>query len=343
MRLSYRLTVDDVAEGLRLHRRGFRHWMNLLWLLFLLPAVVFIALDGPPFLVLVPIAVVGLFWLLLRGLDRATLASQLRKTPGADGDLELELLDNGVRMQNSAGGGETAWGALHGWRANSKVLLLYHDPNLYRTIPLRAVPEELRGELRSLVAGHLTEVGAAAPRAAARLPEPVEPCPGSRFAVRYLPDEAELDEAFGLAVRTMPGNRRSFLLVAGLGLLLLGWNGYALFTEGGSTLAQRLPWMLCGAWFLAMRPFKLALLRRSYRSVGAVRDERQIDLLEEGLRLRTATSDAFLPWNGFTGWVAGERILLLYLGPGLFHFLPRRLATEEFLQSLRERLGPPLS
>lgn len=57
--------------------------------------------------------------------------------------------------------------------------------------------------------------------------------------------------------------------------------------------------------------------------------ERQVDVLDSGLRFRSPAGEALFTWASFVQWAARDGLVLVYTSPDEFLVLPDRAMTPE--------------
>ena len=87
------------------------------------------------------------------------------------------------------------------------------------------------------------------------------------------------------------------------------------------------------------------LARRHYRKYKAIQDKFKVELLPDGLKFSSSSSEGKLTWDKVFRWRQNESYILVYLMPRLFHILPKSVANNGFNVSeltnrLLENVGP---
>ena len=64
----------------------------------------------------------------------------------------------------------------------------------------------------------------------------------------------------------------------------------------------------------------------------------KIQISETGVYFENSLSQTTRPWNMFTKWKQGQKIMMLYHSDVMFSMLPKRLLTTEIVDFVREQL-----
>jgi hypothetical protein len=91
---------------------------------------------------------------------------------------------------------------------------------------------------------------------------------------------------------------------------------------------------------LVLRPVLSPFLaRRHYRKYKAMHDEFAVELVDDGVRFATPTSDGRVTWDKVHKWRQNDQFVLIYPMPRLFHIVPKAVAAQGFdIPELANRL-----
>jgi len=159
MEISYQLTEDDYRQGYRAFRRRktFSLWAyRIAWvLLFLILAeALFLSIFGfdrsfpTPGLLW---AVVAFWAYCLWYAPRNAARKMIKGSPSASLPHTAQMSENGLYFRTSAGESRLAWNLIIGWVEVEHVFALFPSPLTFFPIPKRAMTDQQRDELRSLL------------------------------------------------------------------------------------------------------------------------------------------------------------------------------------------------
>lgn len=321
MHFRVRYLAQDFLDAHGLHRgtAGIRGVMPLL----ALAGVGLVAQhERMPYLALLGV-VAGLF-AAAHIFSRKRLETALRQSPATGEEVEFEFQEDTFAFRGRGLDIELGWSSVSGWAENARVVLLHLGPGQYYTLPWRAVPLEQREAVRAFLREHVPSGRAAENPAPARPPEPVL----FTFAVQLTP--AEVSTAYAVSRRLDPAPAR-FLLAWSLAAWAAA--GAAVFSvletpDPGRALDNG-P-MLILALSLALLPWMVRQQAWSaHVQMSRPGSERQVDVLDGGLHVRSSAGEATLTWASLLQWAAREGLVLVYASPDTFLTLPDRAMTPE--------------
>jgi hypothetical protein len=138
---------------------------------------------------------------------------------------------------------------------------------------------------------------------------------------------------FRISLRSPRASRRRLQLLA----LTLGLGGVVGYLETGNLRQAALSAVLCAAaaaTFLGLVCLGVYLLiprraGRLYRQQKTFEQPFHYSWTDEGITLRTSTSEGRYAWPQIYGWANGRTALLLFFNEQLFYFLPHRVLGPE--------------
>lgn len=90
-----------------------------------------------------------------------------------------------------------------------------------------------------------------------------------------------------------------------------------------------------------------ALSRKHYRNYKAIREQMEVELLDEGIRFTSPHGASTVLWEMVHRWRQNDTYVLIYLMPRLFYIVPKEVASQGFdvtalVQCLSANVGKPV-
>ncbi len=110
---------------------------------------------------------------------------------------------------------------------------------------------------------------------------------------------------------------------------------FALFASGTvkyATIAG-----VCSAiifFFVARHIISPIISRSQYKKYKAIQDEFEIDLLDDGVFMRSSSGNGKVAWSSVYKWRQDDKYVLIFPMPRLYYIVPKSLNTSEFDISL---------
>ena len=124
-------------------------------------------------------------------------------------------------------------------------------------------------------------------------------------------------------------------IIAGILLLFVAYIGHGVVRHGaiGAILGASIFSMLLRYIFHPI------IARRNYRNYPAIKQEFEIELEESGIKISAETGQSNIKWENIIKWREGEKYILIYPMPSLFHIIPKSLEKSGFeISKLKEYL-----
>jgi len=80
-------------------------------------------------------------------------------------------------------------------------------------------------------------------------------------------------------------------------------------------------------------------LKRHYEKYTVVKKPILIFLLDDGVKFTSSSGAGFLKWSEIHHWRENDSLILIYLAPGMYHIIPKRIEELHFpINGLKESL-----
>jgi hypothetical protein len=166
-------------------------------------------------------------------------------------------------------------------------------------------------------------------------------------AVTYRLNEADLTHARRYTYNNSPVVRalRLIVVIMILAGALLG--GYRAIQRDWSAAASPVGWVVLGlvliAWMLlADRLLLPHSVRKAIASNKALQSDIKLSWGEAGIEFDASHGHSRWPWLDFYKWQESAGGLLLWPGNGTFHYVPKRVLTDDQASEIRTNLASAL-
>ncbi len=164
VQLKFTLEFEDYLDAQRLH--AMRNWwlcVNYYAARFFLPVIGVLlivigllnASHGAPSTLSVFNLGLGVFFIFYPLYYSARLKRSYRRTRTGSGETSVELGDTIIRVKTQNSNSELTWQAVHFFREDQKLFMLYLAPAKFIALPKRVFSPEQIIELQSLLASHV--------------------------------------------------------------------------------------------------------------------------------------------------------------------------------------------